>query len=201
MCRGVDLKLLHIGRTARIGNQGSATTFYNHNNQSIAPDLVKILIESGQEVPDFLESFKPSGELLFDSDDEDRDEEDTPDDDVDREQKEAMLDWDRAEHTPEDGVAREPRGAALDRGRAKDKENTPKDDVDREPKEAVRDWDRAEDTLLKLFNEKMRINPDLPSGSEKVNSHTDGADDHFSGANAPRDGADSGGVDRMASNW
>jgi len=36
-----------------------ATTFYNDNDEAIAPDLVKILIECEQEIPSFLERFKP----------------------------------------------------------------------------------------------------------------------------------------------
>lgn len=48
-----------IGRTARIGNEGKATSFFNDRNDDIGEDLVKILLESKQEVPDFLEQFKP----------------------------------------------------------------------------------------------------------------------------------------------
>lgn len=48
-----------IGRTARIGNEGKATSFYNDRNQDIGEALVKILLESKQEVPEFLEQFKP----------------------------------------------------------------------------------------------------------------------------------------------
>lgn len=60
-----------LGRTARIGNQGLATTFYNDRNSDIAEDLVKILIESNQEVPSFLESYRPEGEINFDEPDSD----------------------------------------------------------------------------------------------------------------------------------
>lgn len=59
------------GRTARIGNQGLATTFYNDKNGDIAEDLVKILIEAGQEIPTFLESYRPDGEINFDEPDSD----------------------------------------------------------------------------------------------------------------------------------
>lgn len=47
-----------------------ATSFYNDKDEPIADALVKILLECGQEVPDFLESLKPAdGEaLLFDDD-------------------------------------------------------------------------------------------------------------------------------------
>ncbi|KAL9596039.1 MAG: hypothetical protein Q9219_006055 [cf. Caloplaca sp. 3 TL-2023] len=83
--RGLDLKnTLHIinydfpkniseyvhriGRTARIGNVGLATSFYNDKDDALAEDLVKLLLETGQEVPDFLEDYKPSGELVFQDD-------------------------------------------------------------------------------------------------------------------------------------
>lgn len=58
------------GRTARIGNEGLATSFYNHDkDKDIAPDLVKILMECNQPIPDFLEDEKPTdGVLRFDDD-------------------------------------------------------------------------------------------------------------------------------------
>jgi ATP-dependent RNA helicase DDX3X len=45
-------------RTARVGNKGLATTFYNEKNSEIASDLVKILVECNQEVPDFLQTYR-----------------------------------------------------------------------------------------------------------------------------------------------
>src|SRR3954468_18896849 len=56
---GITEYVHRIGRTARIGNVGKATSFYNDRNEDIAEDLVKILIESKQEIPDFLEDKKP----------------------------------------------------------------------------------------------------------------------------------------------
>jgi ATP-dependent RNA helicase DDX3X len=58
------------GRTARIGNEGLATSFYNDKDEPIAEALIKILLECGQEIPDFLEDQKPAeGEpLVFDDD-------------------------------------------------------------------------------------------------------------------------------------
>ncbi|EXJ81195.1 hypothetical protein A1O3_07485 [Capronia epimyces CBS 606.96] len=53
-----------IGRTARIGNEGLATSFYNEKDEGLGPFLTKILIECGQEVPDFLQQFKPEGGVL-----------------------------------------------------------------------------------------------------------------------------------------
>lgn len=64
-----------IGRTARIGNLGLATSFYNEKNQGIAEDLVKLLLETEQEIPDFLEDMKPEGKLEFHDDSGDEDEE------------------------------------------------------------------------------------------------------------------------------
>ncbi|KAH6620439.1 P-loop containing nucleoside triphosphate hydrolase protein [Boeremia exigua] len=71
---GITEYVHRIGRTARIGNEGKATSFYNDRNEDIGEDLVKILLESKQEVPDFLEQFKPENPDMIDwhdgSDDE-----------------------------------------------------------------------------------------------------------------------------------
>jgi ATP-dependent RNA helicase DDX3X len=56
---GITEYIHRIGRTARIGNEGRATSFYNDRNEDLGEDLCKILIESKQEIPDFLEQFKP----------------------------------------------------------------------------------------------------------------------------------------------
>ncbi|OCL04821.1 DEAD/DEAH box RNA helicase [Glonium stellatum] len=56
---GIDEYVHRIGRTARIGNEGKATSFYNSRNEDIADDLVKILVESNQQVPDFLQDRVP----------------------------------------------------------------------------------------------------------------------------------------------
>ncbi|KAF2817475.1 DEAD-domain-containing protein [Mytilinidion resinicola] len=56
---GIHEYIHRIGRTARIGHEGIATSFYNSRNEDIGPDLVKILIESKQEVPDFLQEYVP----------------------------------------------------------------------------------------------------------------------------------------------
>ncbi len=57
MCGDIDEYVHRIGRTARVGNPGRATSFYNSRNDAIAPQLAKILIECKQEIPDFLQSF------------------------------------------------------------------------------------------------------------------------------------------------
>lgn len=45
---------------------GLATTFYNEKDVDLATPLVKVLLENGQDVPDFLEQYIPEGELNFD---------------------------------------------------------------------------------------------------------------------------------------
>lgn len=70
---GIHEYVHRIGRTARIGNEGMATSFYNDKNEDIAEALTKLLIETRQIVPDFLESYKPENEeeLKFDDDTDD----------------------------------------------------------------------------------------------------------------------------------
>ncbi|KAI9808609.1 MAG: hypothetical protein M1825_003759 [Sarcosagium campestre] len=54
---GIDEYIHRIGRTARIGNTGVASSFYNRRNEDIVEDLVKVLLETGQVIPDFLSEF------------------------------------------------------------------------------------------------------------------------------------------------
>lgn len=49
------------GRTARIGNAGKATSFFNDRDDALAAALVTCLIECGQPVPDFLRDHVPEG--------------------------------------------------------------------------------------------------------------------------------------------
>ncbi|KAG0135997.1 P-loop containing nucleoside triphosphate hydrolase protein [Tuber indicum] len=65
MVQNIDEYIHRIGRTARIGNRGLATSFYNSSNEGIASDLVKVLLESSQEIPEFLEPYRPIGEVTF----------------------------------------------------------------------------------------------------------------------------------------
>ncbi|KAL8714153.1 MAG: hypothetical protein Q9220_001882 [cf. Caloplaca sp. 1 TL-2023] len=66
--RDIEEYVHRIGRTARIGNMGLATSFYNDKDESLAEALVKMLVETDQEIPDFLEHLKPSGTPEFDDD-------------------------------------------------------------------------------------------------------------------------------------
>ncbi|KAI9675057.1 MAG: hypothetical protein M1817_001463 [Caeruleum heppii] len=58
---GIDEYIHRIGRTARIGNVGLATSFYNDRNEDLSEALVKTLLETGQEIPDFLTQYIPEG--------------------------------------------------------------------------------------------------------------------------------------------
>lgn len=43
-----------IGRTGRVGNLGLATSFFNEKNRNMAVDLVELLTETNQDLPDWL---------------------------------------------------------------------------------------------------------------------------------------------------
>ncbi|XP_071530598.1 probable ATP-dependent RNA helicase vasa-like isoform X2 [Panulirus ornatus] len=56
--KSVDEYVHRIGRTGRLGNQGHAISFFDQDfDASIAKDLVKILNDAGQVVPDWLMIF------------------------------------------------------------------------------------------------------------------------------------------------
>ncbi|KAI7817811.1 P-loop containing nucleoside triphosphate hydrolase protein [Gamsiella multidivaricata] len=57
LCEDIDEYVHRIGRTARAGNPGLATTFYNDRNYMIAPQLTRLLVECEQAVPEFLSEF------------------------------------------------------------------------------------------------------------------------------------------------
>uniref|UniRef100_A0A336LJB2 RNA helicase n=1 Tax=Culicoides sonorensis TaxID=179676 RepID=A0A336LJB2_CULSO len=55
--KSIDDYVHRIGRTGRVGNKGKATSLYDPDTDSaLVPDLVRILTQSGQEVPPFLSS-------------------------------------------------------------------------------------------------------------------------------------------------
>ncbi|RPB26525.1 DEAD-domain-containing protein, partial [Terfezia boudieri ATCC MYA-4762] len=54
----IDEYVHRIGRTARIGNRGLATTFFNDSNSRLGADLRNLLEEAVQEIPEFLEQYK-----------------------------------------------------------------------------------------------------------------------------------------------
>ena len=72
---GIQEYIHRIGRTARIGNDGVATSFFNDRNEDLAEDLVKVLLETKQPIPDFLEQYKPENaeEIDFGDDSEGED--------------------------------------------------------------------------------------------------------------------------------
>lgn len=75
---GINEYVHRIGRTARIGNKGKATSFYNEQrDETIAEQLVKLLLENQNPVPDFLSHLVPEdGVLQFDEEESDDEEDD-----------------------------------------------------------------------------------------------------------------------------
>ena len=67
---GIHEYAYRIGRTARIGNIGLATSFYNNKNEDIAEALAKLLMKTYRNMLDLLRSYKPEDkeELGFDVD-------------------------------------------------------------------------------------------------------------------------------------
>ena len=54
MPKNIEDYIHRIGRTGRVGNKGTAISFFNSKNASIAKDLVGVLEKMNQEVPEFL---------------------------------------------------------------------------------------------------------------------------------------------------
>ncbi|CAG9862777.1 unnamed protein product [Phyllotreta striolata] len=52
-----------IGRTGRMGNLGTATSFFNDRNRNLATGLLDLLIEAKQEFPSWLESVAVDGRV------------------------------------------------------------------------------------------------------------------------------------------
>ncbi|KAK9317093.1 P-loop containing nucleoside triphosphate hydrolase protein [Lipomyces starkeyi] len=57
----IDDYVHRIGRTGRAGNTGLATAFFNRGNRGVVKELIDILREANQEVPDFLEAVANEG--------------------------------------------------------------------------------------------------------------------------------------------
>lgn len=57
MTNSIDEYIHRIGRTARVGNAGLATSFFNNTNMPVAQNLTKVLQECQQEIPTFLQSY------------------------------------------------------------------------------------------------------------------------------------------------
>ena len=67
---GITEYVHRIGRTARMGNKGKATSFYDERkDEELAQPLVNILLESGCAVPEFLEQHIPEGGVATFEDD------------------------------------------------------------------------------------------------------------------------------------
>ncbi|KAF2839154.1 DEAD-domain-containing protein [Patellaria atrata CBS 101060] len=75
---GIDEYIHRIGRTARMGYNGLATSFYTEKDEGLALPLVKILLESKQKIPDFLQHLVPEDGII-DFDDDTSDDEPDPD--------------------------------------------------------------------------------------------------------------------------
>ncbi|OLN97264.1 ATP-dependent RNA helicase DED1-like protein 2 [Colletotrichum chlorophyti] len=61
---GIEEYTHRIGRTGRMGQRGIATSFYTERDEPIASVLVRTLLETKQEVPEFLQSYMPTGKGL-----------------------------------------------------------------------------------------------------------------------------------------
>ena len=54
--KSMDEYVHRIGRTGRVGNTGRASSFYDpEDDAQMAKNLVKVLVESNQEVPEWLQ--------------------------------------------------------------------------------------------------------------------------------------------------
>lgn len=65
----IDEYIHRIGRTARVGNAGLASSFFNNSSTGIARDLTKLLVECKQEVPEFLKRYVTSNMRFEDDED------------------------------------------------------------------------------------------------------------------------------------
>ena len=54
MPKNIEDYIHRIGRTGRVGNKGTAISFFNSKNASIAKELINILRKMNQDIPEFL---------------------------------------------------------------------------------------------------------------------------------------------------
>ncbi|KAL1923738.1 uncharacterized protein VTP21DRAFT_8718 [Calcarisporiella thermophila] len=57
----IDDYVHRIGRTGRAGNVGVATSFFNRGNRNVAKELIQLLREANQEIPQWLETVSREG--------------------------------------------------------------------------------------------------------------------------------------------
>ncbi|KAK4165751.1 putative ATP-dependent RNA helicase [Cladorrhinum sp. PSN259] len=67
---GIEEYVHRIGRTGRIGHRGLATSFYSERDEPLASVLTRTLLETKQEIPDFLMEYMPEDveNLKFEAD-------------------------------------------------------------------------------------------------------------------------------------
>ncbi|ORE05424.1 DEAD-domain-containing protein, partial [Rhizopus microsporus var. microsporus] len=58
MTPNIDEYIHRIGLTARVGNADLATSFFNGASTAVAKNLTKVLVECGQELPNFLQPYR-----------------------------------------------------------------------------------------------------------------------------------------------
>ncbi|KAH6894068.1 P-loop containing nucleoside triphosphate hydrolase protein [Thelonectria olida] len=61
---GIEEYTHRIGRTGRIGHRGIATSFFSERDEGLGSVLTRTLLETKQDVPEFLQMHVPEGEAL-----------------------------------------------------------------------------------------------------------------------------------------